>query len=258
MYYNNENELENFNAISSSVIGAGLGGIGGYFLAKKVIKKKEKELERKLSDSEKLDILKKYVGIGALGGGTGGAVIHLGVQSKANTGNEKAQKALKILDELPMAPGKGLGKLGDLYEWGDKKKDYLLKRYMQGQSAEDINAEHARAKEAVELGEKVRLKPLSELTAAELAALQTYRDYKNARGMARQAMLMTAGGLALNKFIIPKLAEMKSNGKELSHADEDVIKNIVLQMKEDGKSDEEIERAVEEYVKARNFSLIRW
>lgn len=250
-------ESKNFSTASSAALGLGVGGLSGFFLAKNAIKKKEKELDRKLTDDEKLDILKKYVSIGAISGGAGGALLYKGAKTSALKGNEKALKLLETLDTLPLAPGKLINKAGDIYEAADRKKDHLVKKYIQGLSDHEINRMKEQSLEALSKGREVMDKPLDELSPSDLVARQAYNDYILRRGMARQAMLATAGGLALQKVILPTIAKMKENEK-ISKADEEAIKSMVEVMQKEGRSEEEIKEAVERYIKSVNFSLIKW
>lgn len=250
-------ESKNFSTASSAALGLGVGGLSGFFLAKQAIKKKEKELDRKLSDDEKLNILKKYVGIGALSGGAGGALIYKGAKISAQNGSEKALKLLDAIDSIPLSPGKLINKAGDLYETADRKKDHLIKKYIQGLSDHEINRMKEQSLEALAKGKEIMDKPLDELTPSDLVARQAYNDYILKKGMARQAMLATAGGLALHKVILPALAKMKENEK-ISKADEETIRSMVEIMQKDGRSEKEIKEAVDNYIKSRNFSLVKW
>lgn len=250
-------ESKNFSTASSAALGLGVGGLSGFFLAKQAIKKKEKKSDRKLSDNEKLDILKKYVGIGALSGGAGGALLYKGAKASALNGNQRALKLLDTIDNIPLSPGKLINKAGDIYEAADRKKDRLVKKYIQGLSDHEINRMREQSLEALAKGKEIMDKPLNELSPSDLVARQAYNDYILKKGMARQAMLATAGGLALHKIILPTLAKMKENEK-ISKADEEAIKSIVGVMQKEGRSKEEIKEAVEKYIKSINFSLIKW
>lgn len=230
----NQEDLQLFasNDLLKFAIGGGaLGTVGGLLQAKKKIKAEEEALGRPLTKKEKQDIYLLYVGGGAAAGAGAGAVAKYALNP--NTKSAHGYGPLGAVDRtIQSATG--------LYKKVDKTKDRLANKWLRGISYEDQDIFKRYDDQLAAYGELIKNKNAWDMTDTERSAFDAMRTKKLKLGAAREAMLVSGGMLALNQLIKPIIADLK-NKKKASISD-DQLYQIALNLKQQGKSEEEIKK----------------
>ena len=238
-------------ATIATTIGSGIaGGIGGKLLANRKIKEEEKRLGRPLTQEERSKIVKKYVIGGAVATGATGAALSYGIQHAAGKGNAVAQNIVNKVsgarDKVQSVYGQGVKKVGEL----KKKGNRVYKKYIHGIDYDTQDAMQNTEQYNQALTQQALGKDPSELTSAEMIALNKYYDQRKEGGLARKAMILGGAGMAY-KFLGPMVQQAISRGAQV---DESQVQAMVQKMQAEGKSEEEIRESVQGYLQAAFFS----
>ena len=232
----NQEDLQLFasNDLLKFAIGGGaLGTVGGLLQAKKKIKTEEETLGRPLTKKEKQDIYLMYVGGGAAAGAGAGALAKYALNP--NTKSAHGYGPLGTADRTVQSAAK-------LYKKIDKTKDRIANKWLRGISYEDQDIFKRYDDQLVAYGELIKNKNAWDMTDTERSAFDAMRTKKLKLGAAREAMLVGGGMLALNQLIKPIITDLK-NKKKTSVSD-DQLYQVALNLKQQGKSEEEIKKVL--------------
>lgn len=241
--------------VATGIVSGIAGGVGGKLLANRKIKEEEKRLGRPLTQEERSKITKRLVIGGAAGAGLTGAGAAHGIQHAAGKGNATAQnivnKVAGVSNNVQGVFGKGKEQVDNLKNKGER----LYKKYIHGidyQMQDAIkmteSADRVLAQEA--MAELQKTGDMSKLSPQKRDALLRMNQQTREGGLARKAMIVGGAGIAY-KFLAPMVQEAISRGAKV---DESQVQAMVQKMQAEGKSEDEIRSAVQNYLQAAFFS----
>lgn len=241
--------------VATGIVSGIAGGVGGKLLANRKIKEEEKRLGRPLTQEERSKITKRLVIGGAAGAGLAGAGAAHGIQHAAGKGNATAQnivnKVAGVSNNVQGVFGKGKEQVDNLKNKGER----LYKKYIHGidyQMQDAIkmteSADRVLAQEA--MAELQKTGDMSKLSPQKRDALLRMNQQTREGGLARKAMIVGGAGIAY-KFLAPMVQEAISRGAKV---DESQVQAMVQKMQAEGKSEDEIRSAVQNYLQAAFFS----
>lgn len=238
--------------VATGIVSGIAGGVGGKLLANRKIKEEEKRLGRPLTQEERSKITKRLVIGGAAGSGLTGAIAAHGIQHAAGKGNATAQnivnKVAGVSNNVQGVFGKGKEQVDNLKNKGKR----LYKKYIHGLSYDTQNQLEAGEKQDAALAQIAIQKRAKgeQLSPDEALAIRSWEERTKQGGFARKAMIVGGAGIAY-KFLAPMVQEAISRGAKV---DESQVQAMVQKMQAEGKSEDEIRSAVQDYLQAAFFS----